>query len=330
MAAKRVFLLYGARGENGERTSVGGEVDLPEGILRGSVDLGAAPGSDVGMFYLRRARIGVADHGEVAPEKCSGYWVYITTSSGVAYLLCTTPQRPESAESVVAHYKRDRGEHFALSADDVEIRRARSGHIELSAEDFLIAASRGLVPHNMIKGDEKMTEEVKKTGKRRKKSVNPQEATEAEKTARGFSAFEEIGERMAASIASLLTATRDVSSGMPALFKEAGKMSRALEKAEARAGSGDADELKDLRKTVAAVEKERAKMEARLAKVAEETEKAVTAAVKADRKAVLVVLKEEMDAVKADAELEKPWKKFIGDLQKIAGARVKDLPYPGE
>ena len=165
----------------------------------------------------------------------------------------------------------------------------------------------------------------KPKGRGKGKAETPAEAT-------GASVFETAGTSIDGDLTAAREALTRVAGSMKEVFKEAGRVVKALEKAEAKPAAPEVD-VKALEKELAAAKKEAEKNAAALAKAAEgeaaRLEKAVAAALKTDRAAVLAALKEEVEVIKGDAELEKPWKKYILELYAETTAKVKALPFPG-
>lgn len=133
-----------------------------------------------------------------------------------------------------------------------------------------------------------------------------------------------------ASIDGDLTAAREAltraASSMKDVFKAAGKVVKDLEKAT----NADA---KSLQKELTEANKAIEKLETKLTRLTIESngkldsavDRAIADTMKEDKRVVLAVLRREMDAIKDDEDIERPWKRYILELYKHTVDEIKAL-----
>lgn len=332
-----IFLTY--RLESGE--CVCGRVLAPVNSLFGVREIDV-PDSDVSLYIAARRRFAMNRQGEVYAEEVVGASLYIVDETLTAYYLGNIFDRVKTAEEVrEALPERDRLKVEFTSAG-IKARLEATEHLctTLKTREFIASIVEGRRVKPQPLGVDKMTRAKKNpdevtTPEAAEKPKRGKSKAEAPAEAEGVSVFETAGTEIDARIVEMKGCIGTLENKLRDVFKEAGKMSKALEKAEAKAAAAPAPEVdvKALEKELAAAKKEAEKVTAALFKAATgeavRLEKAVAAALKADRAAVLAALKGDVDEIKGDAELEKPWKKYILELYAETTGKVKALPFPG-
>ena len=342
-----IFLTY--RLESGE--CVRGRVLAPVNPLFGMREIDV-PDGDVSLYIVARRRFAINKQGEVYADEITGHSVYAVGEDLTAYYFGNIFDRVKTADDVrEALPDRDKPK-LVFTIAGIKARLEATEHLcsTLKTREFVSSIVEGRRVKPQTIGVEKMArpkknpEEVstpkteapaaeKPKGRGKGKTEQAAAPSEAEKSATGFAVFEAAGEELNARLAEMKGCLSVFDNKMRDVFKEAGRMSKELDKLAAKANAAPEVDVKALQKELADATKAAEKAEAALAKAAEgeaaRLEKAVAAALKAERAAVLAALKEETDAVKADAELEKPWKKYILELYAETTGKVKALPFPG-
>lgn len=326
-----IFLTY--RLESGE--CVRGRVLAPVNSLFGMREIDV-PDGDVSLYIVARRRFAMNRQGEVYAEEVVGSSLYIVDETLTAYYLGNIFGRVKTAAEVQeALPERDRLK-VEFSSAGIKARLEATEHLctTLKTREFIASIVEGRRVKPQPTGVEKMARPKKNpdevtTPEAAEKPKRGKSKAEAPAEAEGAGVFESAGTEIDARIVEMKGCIGVLENKLRDVFKEAGKMSKALEKAEAKAAAAPEVDVKALEKELAAAKKEAEKATAALEKAASGEAARLEKAVAAALKAVLAALKEETDAVKADAELEKPWKKYILELYAETTAKVKALPFPG-